>query len=189
MSKKKVILIDNHDSFTGNLYQIFDEYPKCTINVVSISQVNIPEIDAYDNIVISPGPDVPKSYPKIFDILEKYSSNKSILGVCLGHQCMIEFFGGKIKNLQQVYHGKQELIEVSTDEKLFHGLNSKIKVGLYHSWAADDSCLPSTLETTAISSQNIIMAVSHKTWDCKGIQFHPESYMTEKGKEIINNWL
>ncbi len=186
---KRIILIDNHDSFTGNLFQLFDENPSCSIDVVSVSNVVVEDLDLYDGLVISPGPDVPSAYPQLFEILAKYSSSKSILGVCLGHQTLVEFFGGKLYNLAHVAHGKQENIRVDPHQKLFSNLNPIQEVGLYHSWAADPHFLPECLRVTAQTNSGTIMAFEHKTLDCMGIQFHPESYMTTYGKEMIDNWL
>ncbi|MEI6091450.1 MAG: gamma-glutamyl-gamma-aminobutyrate hydrolase family protein [bacterium] len=186
---KKVIIIDNHDSFSWNLEQLFRENPACEVTVISIDDVVINDLVNFDKLVISPGPDIPSQYPKIFEILSKYSETKSILGVCLGHQAIVEFFGGKLVNLDKVYHGICEDIGVDNKASIFDGLSENIKVGLYHSWAADSSSLPDCLEVFAESPRGIIMGVKHKVLDVTGIQFHPESYMTESGSLMIENWI
>lgn len=186
---KKVIIIDNHDSFSWNLAQLFIENPDCEVMVKSIDEIKLADLENFDKIVFSPGPDIPIKYPKIKEILDKFSQTKSILGVCLGHQAIVEFFGGKLVNLDEVYHGICENIRINTNTKIFNGLSDNIKVGLYHSWAADISALPDCLEVIAESNAGIIMGVKHKVLDVTGIQFHPESYMTEFGKVIIDNWI
>jgi anthranilate synthase/aminodeoxychorismate synthase-like glutamine amidotransferase len=186
---KKVIIIDNHDSFSWNLEQLFRENLACEVTVKSIDDVEHTELNNFDKLVISPGPDIPSSYPKIFEILRQYSESKSILGVCLGHQAIVEFFGGKLVNLDNVYHGICENIRIDNKAIIFNGLNANIKVGLYHSWAADSSSLPDCLEVIAESKIGIIMGVKHKVLDVTGIQFHPESYMTEFGEVMIENWI
>lgn len=186
---KKVIIIDNHDSFSWNLEQLFRENPDCEVTVISIDDVDLAQLNNFDKLVISPGPDIPSKYPKIFEILGQFSETKSILGVCLGHQAIVEFFGGKLVNLDEVYHGICENIRIDNKAIIFNGLNANIKVGLYHSWAADSSTLPDCLEVIAESNAGIIMGVKHKVLDVTGIQFHPESYMTERGDVMINNWI
>ncbi len=186
---KKVIIIDNHDSFSWNLAQLFAENPACEVVVESIDEVSLPDLEPYDKIVISPGPDVPSNYPKISEILCEFYKRKSILGVCLGHQSIVEFFGGKLVNLDEVYHGIREEISINKSHYVFEGLEQTIKVGLYHSWAAEADTLPDSLEVIAKSKNGIIMGVFHKEYDMIGIQFHPESYMTECGNVMIDNWI
>lgn len=186
---KKVIIIDNHDSFSWNLAQLFIENPDCEVVVKSIDEVKLADLENFDKIVFSPGPDIPIKYPKIKEILNKFSQTKSILGVCLGHQAIFEYFGGKLVNLDEVYHGICDNIRIDNKASIFCGLDKIIKVGLYHSWAADSSSLPDCLKVIAESQNGIIMGIKHKTLDVTGIQFHPESYMTEFGKVIIDNWI
>ena len=185
----RIVLMDNHDSFTGNLYQIFDENIHCKIEVFPSDGIDLKKLRVYDKIVFSPGPDIPSSYPQLSEILHEYSSSKSILGVCLGHQAIIEHWGGKLKNLSTVFHGQKQSIKIDTSCSLFSGLPETIEVGLYHSWAADKNYLPDCFSVTGINSTGTIMAVSHKNLDCQGIQFHPESYMTFYGRQILDNWV
>lgn len=188
--KKQIVIIDNHDSFTYNLYQIFDEHPLCDITVIQSDKVDVAQLEKYNQIVLSPGPDVPSSYPILFDILDTYKSSKPILGVCLGHQTIGEYFGGKLINLSAVFHGQQKTINILKQEDLlFKDINLTTVVGLYHSWAIAPDSLPSDIEITAVSSDDIIMAISHKMYNIKGIQFHPESYITVEGEKMINNWI
>lgn len=190
MSKKlQIVIIDNHDSFTGNLFQLFDENPNCTISIISYDKVDLDQLNIYDKIVLSPGPDTPRSYPILFSILEKYATTKSILGICLGHQTLVEFFGGTLYNLEIPQHGQKKEIQILKKSSLLNNLPNKIKVGLYHSWAADPNTFPKELEITAQTDDKIIMGLKHQTLDIQGLQFHPESYMTELGSQVINQWI
>lgn len=185
----KAILIDNNDSFTGNIYQLFDENPNCTIEVVNYDNLELKQLKSYDKIILSPGPGKASDYSKLYEFLDIYSANKSILGICLGFQIIVNFWGGEIFNLPKVYHGIREEITVNNTDALFFEIPKKIPVGLYHSWAAERNSFPLDLKITAESSSKIIMATTHKTLDVKGVQFHPESYMTSFGAKIIDNWL
>lgn len=188
--QKKIVIIDNHDSFTYNLYQIFDEHPNCAIDVIQNDKVALNKLEQYNQIVFSPGPDIPKKYPVMFDILSKYKETKPILGVCLGHQAIAEFFGAQLINLNNVYHGQQHEIEIDTSsELLFQSISQHTRVGLYHSWAVKADNLPGDLKVTAWSKEGIIMAIRHRVYNVRGIQFHPESYMTDEGKKMIANWI
>lgn len=187
--KKQIVIIDNHDSFTYNLFQIFDEHPACDIHVIQHDKVILSELVSFDQIVLSPGPDVPQSYPILTQIITKYKGVKPILGVCLGHQTIGEYFGAKLSNLAKVYHGQQLQLQIVQEDYLFKGIPNHSLVGLYHSWALEQENFPDSLSITALSSDNIIMAITHKVYNIKGIQFHPESFMTEKGREMIHNWI
>ena len=142
----------------------------------------------YDKILLSPGPGIPDEAGKLKEVVKKYASSKSILGVCLGHQAIGEVFGGQITNLSKVYHGISSKIKIDNNDSLFDNLPSEIEVGRYHSWIIKND-LPNDLITTAYDSDNHIMAINHRHYDVKGVQFHPESILTPLGKKIINNWL
>ncbi len=186
----KLLIVDNYDSFTYNLVQILNEHAAWDVEVLKHDLIKIESIKEYEKIIFSPGPGVPDDYKILKEIINKYSANKSILGICLGHQAIVETFGGKIYNLEKVYHGiKQQVNILDTNDYLFAGIPPKIEAGLYHSWAANEEQFPSCLKVTAISSDKVIMAVSHKEFNVKGLQFHPESYMTLSGRQIIFNWL
>lgn len=190
MSKKKeIVIIDNHDSFTYNLYQIFDEHPNCNITVVQSDKIKVEDLVAFDKLVLSPGPDVPEAYPILFDIIEAYENTKSILGVCLGHQTIGTYYGAELYNLDKVYHGQRNSLKIVESDILFKSIFQNSIIGLYHSWALKTENLPPSLIITAYSDNNIIMAFKHRTKDIRGIQFHPESYMTLDGKTMIHNWI
>ncbi|MDR0228691.1 MAG: aminodeoxychorismate/anthranilate synthase component II [Flavobacteriaceae bacterium] len=189
-TNKQIVIIDNYDSFTYNLYQLFDEHPQCSITVIPSNEVILEDIEKYDQIVLSPGPDIPSTYPVLFDILERFKATKPILGVCLGHQTIGEFFGGELINLTQVFHGQQRQLQViEKEELLFKGITINSPIGLYHSWALKRENLPSSLVLTAVSNDGVVMGICHRKYNIKGIQFHPESYMTKEGKQMIANWI
>lgn len=185
-----VVIIDNFDSFTYNLFQIVKESGLCSYRVIQRSNISFEDIQTYDGILISPGPGVPSDAPMLKKTIQHFEKDKSILGICLGHQAIIEAYGGHLINMETVYHGMSERIKVSdSSDYLFRGLPSSFHAGLYHSWKADHSELPEDLEITATSERGVIMAVKHKVYDIRGLQFHPESYITTNGRIIIRNWL
>lgn len=184
-----LLIIDNHDSFTFNLVDLFRQID-VKAQIVSVEQLNLDDVEQFSHILISPGPDVPRAYPQLFQMLERYHQSKSILGVCLGHQTLCEFFGGTLYNLNQVRHGQKRLITQHQPFLLFKGLPTQFEVGLYHSWAILQNSLEnSPLTVTATCDQNVVMAVKHDELPIYGVQFHPESFLTEYGKRILLNWL
>lgn len=187
--KKEIIIIDNRDSFTYNLYQIFDEHPLCNITVVYSDQVDLDELDQYDQLVLSPGPDVPRAYPILFEILMRYEDTKPILGVCLGHQAIGEYYGATLYNVARVFHGQTRTLELVTPDLLFQNVTNNTQVGLYHSWALAHDNFPKELLITAISNDKVLMAFRHQTKNIRGIQFHPESYITTEGRQMLANWI
>ncbi|MBT3209583.1 MAG: aminodeoxychorismate/anthranilate synthase component II [Bacteroidetes bacterium] len=184
-----IALIDNFDSFTYNLVHILEQFAD-EIQVVRYNLVQIDSLEQYDRIILSPGPGLPSDLEKLNQIIEMYSSLKPILGICLGHQAIAEYFGAKLKNLKEPDHGIQKnTIVIDKKEILFREIPEKFLSGRYHSWAANDRNFPDELKITAIDEDNRIMGISHKTLNIKGLQFHPESIMTEYGKEILENWI
>lgn len=182
----KILLLDNYDSFTFNLSHYLE--PMCEEVVVKRNdEIHLHEINDYDKIVLSPGPGLPKDAGIMMDLLEMYMGKKPILGVCLGMQAIAECLGGKLYNQKVVRHGVTTSIRTFPDNKLFQNLPSRISVGLYHSWAVTD--LPKELKMTAISEENVLMAIEHETLAVYGVQFHPESILTEYGKEMLMNFL
>jgi len=185
-----VLLIDNHDSFTRNLAQLLDESGLCSFEVRYPEELSRADIFRFDKILISPGPGVPSEYPSVTGIIQDLGKEKSILGICLGFQAIVEVFGGSLYNLPEVVHGIRKEIRVKMpSDKLFLGIPDQFKAGLYHSWAAREDCLPGCLRVTAVSTDGIIMGIAHEELDIRGVQFHPESFMTEYGKQLISNWL
>jgi len=187
---KRILIIDNYDSFTYNLVHLVNEIGlQC--EVWRNDKFAIDEVDAFDHIILSPGPGIPSEAGLLLEVIEKYSPSKSIFGVCLGQQAIAEVFGGKLYNLKQPMHGIATPIKITDrNEKLFIGLPQIFKVGRYHSWVVDEKAIPDTLTVTAIDkADNSVMALRHKEFEVRGVQFHPESVLTEFGKEIMKNWL
>ncbi len=184
----KAIIIDNYDSFTYNLYHLIKELG-VKVEVLRNDKFTLNELEKYDKIVLSPGPGVPSDAGLLLEIIKTYAGKKPILGVCLGHQAIGEAFGASLTNLEEVFHGVQTTIAQQGNDYLFNGLEKEFPVGRYHSWVVDSKGLPDCLEVTALSKEGQIMALKHKQYDVRGIQFHPESVLTPDGKTIIANWL
>lgn len=184
----KIVIIDNYDSFTYNLSHLVKELG-AEVNVLRNDSFKLEELETYDKILLSPGPGIPKEAGLLLEVIHTYAGKKPILGVCLGEQAIGEVFGGKLTNLSEVYHGIQSPIRITASDYLFEGLPEEIPVGRYHSWVVDRENFPDTLEITAFSQEGYIMAIRHKNFDIRGIQFHPESVLTPDGKRIISNWL
>ncbi|NVM67463.1 anthranilate synthase component 2 [Mucilaginibacter sp. SG538B] len=186
----RILIIDNYDSFTYNLVHLVNELGlEC--EVWRNDQFAIEDVEAFDKIILSPGPGIPSEAGLLLDVIAKYAPTKSIFGVCLGQQAIAEAFGGSLYNLNQPMHGIATPIKVTDgDEKLFAGLPESFKVGRYHSWVVSGNDLPDSLQVTAIDeADNSIMALKHKQYDVRGVQFHPESILTDYGKEMMQNWL
>ncbi|HWD88731.1 MAG TPA: aminodeoxychorismate/anthranilate synthase component II [Mucilaginibacter sp.] len=186
----KILIIDNYDSFTYNLVHLVNEIGlQC--DVWRNDKFAIGDVDAYSHIILSPGPGIPSEAGLLLEVIEKYAPTKSIFGVCLGQQAIAEAFGGKLFNLSRPMHGIATPICVTDPhEKLFAGLPQSFKVGRYHSWVVDRDGLPDSLTVTAIDEQdNSIMALRHNQYDVRGVQFHPESVLTEYGRALMQNWL
>ncbi|WP_299129960.1 aminodeoxychorismate/anthranilate synthase component II [uncultured Winogradskyella sp.] len=185
---KKVLVIDNYDSFTYNLVHYLEDLD-CEVTVKRNDKLTLEEVDAFDKIVLSPGPGIPDEAGLLKAIIAKYAPTKSILGVCLGQQAIGEVFGGTLENLDTVYHGVATTITLSVkDESLFSGLGTTFEVGRYHSWVVSTD-LPESLEATSFDSNGQIMSLRHKEYDVKGVQYHPESVLTPNGKKILENWV
>ncbi len=185
----KLLIIDNYDSFVYNIVHAVRGLGAET-DVARNDRVDLDGIARYDKIIISPGPGVPSEAGLVPRVLERYATVKPILGVCLGHQAIGEYFGAKLRNLSRVYHGLQTAATVTApDDYLWRGLPSQLQVGRYHSWVVDSDGLPPELQVTAVSPDGEIMALRHASLDIRGLQFHPESILTPQGTLILQNWL
>lgn len=184
----KTIVIDNYDSFTYNLVQLLRDLG-ATVDVVRNDRFELAQLEAYDKIVLSPGPGIPTEAGLLMDVIRRYAPTKSILGVCLGHQAIGEAFGGQLENLSDVFHGVATEGSIIAPDPIFRGLPARITMGRYHSWVVSREHFPACLEITAESDEGQIMALRHRELDIHGIQFHPESVLTPDGRTIINNWL
>jgi anthranilate synthase component II len=185
----KILVLDNYDSFTYNLVYIVRQLGHGEVmDVFRNDKITLDEVDNYDKILLSPGPGVPSEAGIMPELIKKYANTKSILGVCLGHQAIGEAFGGSLINLSEVLHGVASTVKVEKD-LLFEGIPDTFKIGRYHSWVIDESTLSPDLEVIARTPDKQIMAVRHKSMDIRGVQFHPESILTENGIRIIKNWI
>lgn len=183
-----VVIIDNYDSFTYNLSHLVKELGG-NVAVFRNDQFELPQLQAYDKIILSPGSGIPSEAGLLLDVIRTYAGIKPILGVCLGHQAIAEAFGGQLVNLSDVYHGVATNANILMEDVLFKGLPQQIEVGRYHSWIVDADTLPQELEITSTSDEGYIMSLRHRHFDIRGIQYHPESVLTPQGKHIIDNWL
>lgn len=185
---KKILVIDNYDSFTFNLVHYLQELG-CDVTVKRNDQLTLDEVKPFDKIVLSPGPGIPDEAGLLKPIIKAFAETKSILGVCLGQQAIGEVFGGSLINLDSVFHGVATTVDICVeDEILFKGLEKSLKVGRYHSWVVNPN-LPETLEATSFDENGQVMSLRHKIYDVKGVQFHPESVLTPNGKQMLGNWL
>lgn len=184
----KILIIDNYDSFTYNLVHYFEGHG-ASVTVVLNDKIDLEAISEYDKIVLSPGPGLPEQAGMMPEVIEKYFNTKPILGVCLGFQAIYKYLGGTLYNQPNVRHGVKVQCNIDNTSKLFHELPLKINVGLYHSWAANLNHFPDDLVVTATSTEDILMGFEHKSLPVYGVQFHPESILTEFGKEMIKNFL
>ncbi|GMQ29289.1 aminodeoxychorismate/anthranilate synthase component II [Algoriphagus confluentis] len=185
----RILVLDNYDSFTYNLVYIVRQLGYGSqMDVFRNDKINLEDVANYDKILLSPGPGVPSEAGIMPELLKKYSSSKSILGVCLGHQAIGEAFGGSLINLSEVLHGVASEVTVQ-DDLFFKDVPKTFKIGRYHSWVIDESTLSPDLEVIGRTPDQQIMAVRHKQFDVRGVQFHPESILTENGVKIMQNWL
>jgi anthranilate synthase component 2 len=185
----KILVLDNYDSFTYNLVYIVRQLGYgAQMDVFRNDKITLEVVANYDKILLSPGPGVPSEAGIMPELLKKYAATKSILGVCLGHQAIGEAFGGSLINLSEVLHGVASEVTVQ-DDLLFRDIPKTFKIGRYHSWVIDESTLSPDLEVIGRTPDHQIMAVRHKQFDVRGVQFHPESILTENGVKIMQNWL
>lgn len=186
--KKSIVIIDNYDSFTYNLSHLIKELG-ADVTVYRNDQFELPQLEAFDKIILSPGPGIPSEAGLLLDVIRTYAGKKPMLGVCLGHQAIGEVFGGQLTNLTDVFHGVATEGTQFGNDYIFQGMPERITMGRYHSWVVDKDGFPDCLEITAESDEGQIMALRHKEYDIHGIQFHPESVLTPEGRTIVANFL
>lgn len=184
----KILVVDNYDSFVYNIVHLLYEIGVAEIDVIKNDELDFSTMDGYDKIVLSPGPGIPKNAGMMPQLLKEFASTKSILGICLGHQAIAEHFGTQLINLVAPLHGVASEIEILKDDYLFQNLPTNFKIGHYHSWVVSLS-ISDDLEILAKDVFGNIMALKHKLYDVRGLQFHPESILTENGKTILTNWI
>ncbi|MEM8508960.1 MAG: aminodeoxychorismate/anthranilate synthase component II [Bacteroidota bacterium] len=184
---KKVLMIDNYDSFTYNLVHYLEELG-CEVVVKRNDQLTLDEVKPFRDIVLSPGPGIPEEAGLLKDIIAVYGPTKRIFGVCLGVQAIGEVYGGTLVNLDQVYHGIATKVRITGEDYIFDEIPKEIEVGRYHSWVVHNE-LPDVLQATSYDSDQQLMSLKHKSYDVRGVQFHPESILTPYGKKMLANWL
>lgn len=187
----KILVLDNYDSFTFNLVHYLGELGcGADMDIHRNDQIDLEAVSDYDKILLSPGPGVPSEAGVMPELIKRYGKDKSILGVCLGHQGIAEAYGAQLYNMAEVLHGVTSQLKVTdSSDRLFRGLPEAYKICHYHSWNVDKEQLGDEIEVTAIDEYGEIMAISHKEYDVKGVQFHPESIMTEHGHQLLSNWV
>jgi anthranilate synthase component 2 len=184
---KKVLVIDNYDSFTYNLVHYLEDLG-ASVQVRRNDKLELDEVLEFDVILLSPGPGIPDEAGLLKSIIQRFAPEKPIFGVCLGQQAIAEVFGGSLINLEQVYHGVATPVSILEDDYIFKGLPRQFMAGRYHSWVVDPQ-LPDCLEATAVDAHGQLMAIRHREYDLRAVQFHPESVLTPNGKDILANWL
>lgn len=184
----KILVIDNYDSFVYNLVHYLEMLTPAAVDVAKNDEITLEEVAEYDKIVLSPGPGIPKNAGLMPEIIKHFYKTKSILGVCLGHQALGEFFGFRLKQLDHPLHGISSTVQIYTSEGLFENMPATFKIGHYHSWVVE-AHEPSEIKVTAQDNHGNVMAFQHKEYPVFGVQFHPESILTEYGLELLKNWL
>ncbi|MGZ3865422.1 MAG: anthranilate synthase component II [Bacteroidia bacterium] len=185
----KILVLDNYDSFTYNLVHLLEKVCDFPVEVFRNDKINLKEVNSYDKLLLSPGPGLPNEAGILPQVIKEYGSTKDILGVCLGLQAIGESYGGKLKNLDNVYHGIATPVKITQSDILFKDCPKEFKAGRYHSWVVDLNGLPECLSVTATDESGNIMAMKHKEFKVRGVQFHPESILSEYGEQIIKNWV
>lgn len=186
---KKVLVIDNYDSFVYNLVYLLKAIG-CQVEVFRNDKIALEAVQAYDHILLSPGPGIPSEAGIMMELLKEYKTSKRILGVCLGHQAIAEAFGASLSNMGQVLHGvTTPCLVLDPQERLFEGLPSQFEVCRYHSWTVVQDSMPRELKVTAQDPAGMVLAEAHQQYDVRGLQFHPEAYLTEHGLAMIKNWI
>lgn len=183
-----IVIIDNYDSFTYNLVHLVSSLG-AKVDVIANDQYRIEDLHAYQGIILSPGPGIPREAGLLLDTIHHYASSKPILGVCLGHQAIAEVYGGNLINLPKVYHGIKSVVTHQANDFLFKDIPTDFEVGRYHSWVVSPSNFPQELQITARTADGQIMALRHKRLPIYGVQFHPESILTPYGDVLMRNWL
>lgn len=186
----KLALIDNYDSFTYNLVHLLEQLVQDRVEVIANDNECLDDLSTFDAFVLSPGPGLPQESGRLMEVIARHAPEKKMLGVCLGHQALALHFGAVLENLPQVYHGERMPIRsLVDDDPLFRGISFPMQVGRYHSWVASATDFPECLQVTSVDDSSRIMSFRHRLHPLTGVQFHPESILTEQGKKLISNWL
>jgi len=187
---KKILIIDNYDSFTYNLVQMVEQNFNGEFEVKRNDEIDLDKVEEYDGIILSPGPGIPDEAGVLKQVIKQYAPTKKIFGVCLGLQAIAEVFGGKLRNLDKVHHGiKTVMKQTGKSDIIFENVPMEFEAGRYHSWIVDKEGLPNELEVSCVDETGEIMAAKHKDFEVRGVQFHPESVLTKYGEQMIINFL
>lgn len=184
----KVAVIDNYDSFTYNLVHYLEDLG-AEVTVFRNDEFDLEDLASFEKILLSPGPGIPDEAGLLKEVIKTYDKTKDIFGVCLGLQAIGEIYGGKLTNLDTVFHGVATKISITNDDFIFDNLPQKFEVGRYHSWVVSTENLPDSLIITSTDENGEIMSLKHQYLNVRGVQFHPESVLTPNGKQILENWL
>jgi anthranilate synthase component 2 len=187
----KILIVDNHDSFTYNLLQMVEQIVgKTNVVVAKNDEIALKKIEDFDKIILSPGPGIPKEAGLLMEIIQEFSTKKPILGVCLGLQAIVEYFGGDLYNLSKIYHGiGTEISILQPSAIIFTNISQNPIVGRYHSWAANTKNFPNQLQITSKDQDGIVMSIQHCCLPIHAVQFHPESILTPQGKQMLENFI
>ena len=187
---KKILVVDNHDSFVYNLVEYLRLLGDFEIEVIYNEEIREISGNTYSGILLSPGAGLPIDYPEMLQLIRAYYKDTPILGICLGHQALANYFGATLKRFNHPKHGHaSELHILDTEEILFRNVAQNSRIGRYHSWVIDSHNIPDILKVTAVDEEGNIMAIRHKKYALRGVQFHPESIISTDGKKMISNWL
>ncbi|AQG81478.1 anthranilate synthase component II [Spirosoma montaniterrae] len=185
----KLLVLDNYDSFTYNLVYILRELGHRP-DVIRNNKLTVEQAGQYDKIMLSPGPGIPSEAGIMQDLVREYGPSKSILGICLGHQGIGEVYGASLENLGDVLHGVAHPATVTdSTDPLFANMPTELIVGRYHSWTVIPDSMPADLRITAVDEAGRVMALAHTRYNVRGLQFHPESVLTQHGVKMIQNWI
>ena len=188
--RMKIVIIDNYDSFTYNLAHMIEKIAKQSVSIIrNDEEAILNKVEKFDKIILSPGPGLPENNGLLIPLIKRYANSKSILGVCLGHQAIGLTFGCQLKNMKQVVHGESRNVLQLTQDKIFAGIPNQFQVGRYHSWLIHKPTISDQIEIILTDDKGEIMAIRHKTCNIYGIQFHPESVLTQYGDNLVQNWL
>ena len=185
----KILVLDNYDSFVYNLVHYINQLGFADVDVFRNDKISLEDVAKYDKILLSPGPGIPEEAGIMLDLIKQYASTKSILGVCLGHQAIAESFSSELENMSEVLHGVGSTMKVVADDVIYTSLPTSFEVGRYHSWQVKKDSLSNVFKVTAVDGNDNVMSIRHKEYDVVGVQYHPESILTENGLEIMKNWL
>ncbi len=186
----KIIIIDNYDSFTYNLVHLVEKITNEDVLVMRNDEVDFDALDSCERIILSPGPGLPKDAGLMPEVIRRYAGQKPLLGVCLGHQAVSEFLGARLYNLERVMHGIATPISITErGVVLYRGVPDGIAVGRYHSWAVDESSLPNDVHVTSRDESGCVMSIESKSRQLFGVQYHPESILSQFGEDVLSNFI